>query len=154
VSMSFDAFALAAGPRLRGALVAAYGPEVGADAAADSLAYGWEHWDRVGRMSNPVGYLYRVGQTSARRSRQREGFTGALIDQSAVAVLPEFEPGLAPALAKLSEQQRVVVVMVHALGWGQTEVAEILEMSPSSVRTHLARGMARLQKLLEVDRVR
>jgi len=51
------------GSRLRAALVAAYGPDVGADAAAEALAYGFEHWDELESMSNPAGYLYRVGQT-------------------------------------------------------------------------------------------
>lgn len=51
-------------PRLRRALVAAYGTERGREAAAEALARAWEHWADVVEMSNPVGYLYRVGQSS------------------------------------------------------------------------------------------
>jgi hypothetical protein len=29
----------------------------GRDAAADALAYGWEHWERIKDMKNPIGYL-------------------------------------------------------------------------------------------------
>ena len=43
------------------------------------------------------------------------------------------------------------VVLVHAFGWGQVDVAELLEISTSSVRTHLARGIARLHAALEVS---
>jgi hypothetical protein len=32
------------------------------------LAYGFEHWGKVGPMANPAGYLYRVGQSEARRA--------------------------------------------------------------------------------------
>ena len=39
-----------------------------------ALAYGWQHWDRIGAMANPVGYLFRVGQSAARTDRRREGF--------------------------------------------------------------------------------
>lgn len=44
---AYDEFLVAHGERLRLALVAAYGPDAGADAAADAVAYGWEHWDRL-----------------------------------------------------------------------------------------------------------
>jgi predicted RNA polymerase sigma factor len=57
--------------RLRHALTARYGSEVGKDAAADALAYGWEHWQRVRAMENPVGYLYTVGRDRGRRISQR-----------------------------------------------------------------------------------
>jgi DNA-directed RNA polymerase specialized sigma24 family protein len=42
------------------------------------------------------------------------------------------------------------VLLVHALGWTQTEAAELLGLDVSTVRTHLARGVARLQHALEV----
>ncbi len=45
---TFEAFVRDAEPRLRRALVAAYGPEQGRDAAAEALAYAWEHWDGCG----------------------------------------------------------------------------------------------------------
>jgi predicted RNA polymerase sigma factor len=53
--------------RLRHALTAALGLEAGKDAAAEAFAYGWEHWERVGAMVNPVGYLYTVGRSSGRK---------------------------------------------------------------------------------------
>ena len=57
-------------PRLRIALVARYGPERGREATAEALAFAWEHWERVGQMDNPIGYLFRVGQSKS-RSRRR-----------------------------------------------------------------------------------
>jgi hypothetical protein len=49
---SFTEFARATEQRLRVALCAALGPERGREAAADALAYGWEHWDRISEMDN------------------------------------------------------------------------------------------------------
>jgi DNA-directed RNA polymerase specialized sigma24 family protein len=66
-STAFEDVAAEAEPRLRRALVARYGVELGNDLCSDALAYGWEHRDRVGAMTNPIGYLYRVAQSSARR---------------------------------------------------------------------------------------
>ena len=55
---SFTDFVRVAEPRLRQALCAAFGGEVGRESASEALAYGWEHWDRVSAMSNPAGYLW------------------------------------------------------------------------------------------------
>jgi len=52
---SFTEFVVAYETRLRQALMAACGGERGRDAACDALSYGWEHWDRVRPMDNPVG---------------------------------------------------------------------------------------------------
>ena len=57
----FTRFAEEAEPRLRLALCSGFGRQVGLEAAEDALVYGWEHWDRVKGMENPVGYLYAVG---------------------------------------------------------------------------------------------
>ena len=145
MGVEFEPFAEEVGPRLRHALVAAYGVDVGVDAAADALAYGFEHWARVSSMTNPSGYLYRVGQSSAQRLLRRP----VRLPRADVARLPDVSPELVPALEKLSEQQRIVVVLVGGLQWRQSEVAELLELSESSVRTHLQRGLTSLRSILE-----
>jgi hypothetical protein len=67
-----------------------------ADAVAEALAYGWEHWDRVSAMENPLGYLYRVGQS---RSRPRSG--PLVLPPPGEVGVPEIEPALVPALLAL-----------------------------------------------------
>ena len=146
IPVMFDRFVDGEGVRLRAGLVAAYGPEVGMDAASEAMAYGWEHWDRLSSMTNPAGYLYRVGQTAARTLLRR----GPLMPAPAPDEAHDVEPRLPDALAQLSESQRTCVMLVHAFGWPQTEVADLLDMSISTVRTHLARGLAKLQSSLEV----
>jgi RNA polymerase sigma-70 factor (ECF subfamily) len=59
--VTFEQFVRERGPGLRAALVAAYGPQIGLDAASEALAYGWEQWARLRTMENPAGYLFRVG---------------------------------------------------------------------------------------------
>jgi len=135
--------------RLRQVLVARYGMELGAEAWHDAVAYGWQHRDRLAGMANPVGYLYRVAQTSVRRQRR----WSRTVDLVAVdpAHLPDVEPGLPAALASLSARQRIVVLLVHAHGWTQQEAADVLGMDVSTLRNHLRRGMTRLRQKLGVD---
>jgi len=142
---SFSEFVAANEKRIREALTAACGDDVGRDAAAEALAYGWTHWDRVAGLANPVGYLYKVGRRRGRRMLSRRRPLYERVDPSR---LPEIEPKLPDALAQLSERQRTVVVLVHCDGWSQGEVAEQLGLSRSAVRNHLDRGMKSLRAAL------
>lgn len=143
---AFEAFVTDAEPRLSHALAAAYGFEVGADAAADALAYAWEHWERLQAMENPTGYLYRVGQSKARRYHRPR----RLFPEVPPSGFPDVEPGLPGALARLSQQQRSAVVLVHGLQWSEREAAEVLGVSRASLRTHLTRGLSRLRTAMGV----
>jgi len=145
---TFEAFAAAAGPRLLRAFVAAYGTERGQDAVAEALGYAWEHWNRVSRMANPVGFVFRVGQsrTRPRRSIPLPRLWNPDAGNGDVLV----EPGLADALTSLSAPQRVAVVLVHGYGWTLREVAELLDVTVSTVQTHADRAMAKLRAALEV----
>ena len=142
----FEAFFADVEPRLRRALVAGLGGERGREATAEAMGWAWEHWDRVRSMANPAGYLYRVGR-SRTRGRRRPVVFASPADVST----PWVEPGLAPALAALSEQQRVVVVLVHGYGWSQREVADLLDVATSTVQTYLERALGRLRSALEVS---
>jgi DNA-directed RNA polymerase specialized sigma24 family protein len=144
--MGFGAFVAQVEPRLRRGLMASYGSDRGREATADALAVAWERWDQVRQMANPVGYLYRVGQSSTRSRKQPNLFYRP--ENTEVWV----EPGLPKALADLSERQRVVVYLVHAYGFPVHDVADLLELRESSVRTHLRRGLSSLRRSLKVDR--
>lgn len=144
---TFATFFAEAEPKLRPALIARYGGELGRDATAEALAYGWQHWDRVAEMDNPVGYLYRVGERWGRRQRPKQAIGTA--DAAAGPEL-EFEPGLAPALAALSVRQRQVVVLTTGYGLTHAETADLLGIRRSSVQNHAERGLKRLRDHLGV----
>jgi len=148
----FAAFVREFEPRLVRALVASWGLVDGREAAVDALSWAWEHWNRLQDVTNQLGYLYRVGQSAARHNRSRKA-PGRLRPTDAPQ-LPDVEPALLPALGKLSEQQRTVVVLVHAYGWSQTDVAQLLEVNVSTVREHLARGLIKLRTALGVTDAR
>jgi DNA-directed RNA polymerase specialized sigma24 family protein len=142
---AFEAFVTDAEPKLRRALVAAYGFEDGRDATADALAYAWEHWERLRDVSNLSGYLFRVAQSGRRRKRPP-----VLFDTSGWAE-HLFEPGLPGALATLSRCQRVAVVLVYGYGYTLREVSELTGVRKTTVQTHVERGLARLRVKLGVN---
>ena len=147
---AFSVFVIDAEPRLRRALCAMRGPAAGRDAVAEALAWAWEHWDRVQAMENPVGYLYRVG-VSRTRIRRLEAVSVPEPVSTGTGHASVLEPGLGPALARLTERQRTVVVLVHGCGWSYTEVAAALDLSKSAVGTHVARAMEQLRSDLGVE---
>jgi DNA-directed RNA polymerase specialized sigma24 family protein len=110
--------------------------------------YGWEHWDRVQRMDNPCGYLYRVGARRAQALKKPR--PRPLFPAPPVAHNPWIEPGLPDALASLSPKQRTVVVLVHGYGLSWREAAQLLRISAGSVQRHLERGLTRLRTTLGV----
>lgn len=143
---AFTRFVKETEPRLSYALAAAYGPEIGADVTADALAYAWQNWEKVQLMENPAGYLYRVAQSRSRVYRRPR----RLFPSVAPGDAPEVEPGLPAALENLTRNQRVAVVLIHAMGWTEEESAAFLGVSRSTVRTHAERGIGRLRAALEV----
>jgi RNA polymerase sigma factor (sigma-70 family) len=145
----FSRFAADVQPRLRRALVSFYGIEVGSEVTADALALAWERWDTVEAMANPVGYLFRVGQSRSRRYRRR----AIILPAIPASEVHEIDPRLPRALANLSNQQRAAVLLVHAHGWTQSETADALGCSVSTLRNHLDRGMRRLRASLGGDDV-
>jgi hypothetical protein len=90
----FAAFFDAAERRLRLALTGAFGVETGHDATAEALAWAWQNWGDVREMTDPVGYIYRVGRTRALRGLDRDvASTGATIEaHPSDWEIPNFEP--------------------------------------------------------------
>jgi DNA-directed RNA polymerase specialized sigma24 family protein len=145
LATAFTGFVRANERRLRHALIAGFGGDLGREAASEALTYAWENWERVHGMENPVGYLYTVGRNWALRSRTEASPPLRLVGRD---VEPHVEPGLAAALAALSARQRAVVVMVHCFDWSLAETADVLGLAKTTIQNHLERGMAALRREL------
>jgi DNA-directed RNA polymerase specialized sigma24 family protein len=143
---SFTEFARDVEPRLKRALVAAFGVEIGIEATRDALAIGWERWDQIREKPNPAGYLFGVGRNRARRRVVRR----AAFPVPPSAREPWVEPALPGALRRLSERQRVAVILLHGYAWTYAEVSELMGVSVSTVEQHAARGMAKLRRAIGV----
>ncbi len=144
----FERFVATDCARLRRVLIAYFGIDIGNDVANDAIEYAWRNWARVRKMDNPTGYLFRVGQTAARRHRRWE---------RKVELPPEhrnqdatIDPGLHRALAQISPEQRACVVMVKVFDWSYQQTADALGLPVTSVRNHVHRGLTALRTALSV----
>ena len=146
VTKSFESFAAEAEPKLRRAFAGALGVARQADAVAEALAYAWEEWEKVQEMKYPLGYLFRVGQS---RTRPRKPLRLPPIEHASGD--STFEPGLPAALMALPDTQRTAVWLAHGCNWSHQEIAEVLDVSTSTVSTHVNRGLERLRKELGVQ---
>ena len=144
---AYTAFARGVEPKLRCALVAACGPDRGLDATEDALVYAWEHWEKIQTASNPAGLLYRIGRRRASRIRQPLPLFGEM----PVNDPDPAEPGLSPALAHLSKQQRTAVVLIDGFGYTLREVADLLGVGRSTVQKHHDRGLDKLRREMGVN---
>lgn len=130
--------------RLRRALIGSVGADRVDDAVAEALAWAYEHRDEVSAMANPVGYLYRVGQSKVRRPKKVRLF------QREQPTIPDVEPDLVGALARLPKSQRTAVWLAHGCGWTHAEIGEVMDVTSSTVATHVSRGLSSLRTELGV----
>ena len=144
----FDEFTATDGTHLQQALVAAYGPEDGADIYADAMLRAWTDWDSIGRMGNPAGYLWRVAQSSHRRyrrwSRKPRFPSRMMLERNDLT-----DRDLFLSLGSLSDAERVAVVMVHAHRATYQEVADLLGVPVTTVNNLVHRGLNRLRVALK-----
>ncbi len=143
----FTAFARDLEPKLRYALAGTAPSDDVQEAVQDALVYAWRHWERVSTLANPGGYLYRVARRKTWRRRRRPPL---VVGEGAVHDGYTGEPHLPRAMATLSASQRKVVFLVEGLGLSQREVADLLSVRRSTVRTHLNRGISKLREAMGV----
>lgn len=136
-------------PRLRRALVARYGVDLGTEVAAEAVAWGLEHPDRLAATANPAGYLYRVGQSAARRLLRARRGRVAFPPEQPFPEAPGLPGDVFAELARLRHEQRVAVLLVHGYRFTYREVAELLNTTEAAVTNHVHRGLAKLRSRLE-----
>lgn len=142
---SFDELIDLVRARLLPVLWSKWGVEVGGDICCEVEEYAWGNRERLLRMSNPLGFLYRVSQSRARRYTRwskRTTFPSRFPDL--VHEDSQLHDTL-QMLAVLAPDQRTCVLLVHGFGWTYNEVAELVGMKRSEVNNHVHRGLARLR---------
>jgi RNA polymerase sigma-70 factor (sigma-E family) len=117
-------------------------------------------WDRVRDQDDPLPYLRQVVVNLARSRIRRK----ALARRHSLAVVAparaaeddalagDDRRAVRAALAGLSTRQRECVVLRYFLDCSTEETAEALGVSQGTVKTHLHRGLAAMEKVLEVGR--
>ncbi|NOX31804.1 MAG: RNA polymerase sigma factor [Actinobacteria bacterium] len=137
---------------LRHVLVSIHGAQRAQDVLALALEWVWETWPRALSLDHPVAYLVRVGASRIRSWDSKERGTISRwhpyqpehLDQ-----LPDLD--LEHALTRISERQRLSVVLVSAFGWRYRDVADLLGISLPTVQVHHRRGLRALRAVLNSE---
>lgn len=124
--------------------------------AQDAFLRLWERWDRVGRLDDPEGYLFRTAMNVWRSRRRR-----AAVALRKVVRPSQPEDALASvdandvvtrALAVLTPKQRAAVVLTDLLDLTSEEAGRALGIRASTVRVLAGRGRDRLRQEMEDHR--
>lgn len=108
----------------------------------------WERWDRVGRIEEPAGYLFRTAM-NLHRSALRRAMTAARRTLRAPLGADPFDEVAAHdeavrALGALTPRQRAAVVVTELLGYSSEEAGSILGIRAGTVRTLTSQARAAL----------
>jgi len=122
------------------------------EAVNEAMTRAYAHWQRVSRLDNPAGWVFRVAfnwATSWWRKVRRE--QGVLTDARHPRVEPTDPAVLAArdALKELALAQRTVVVCRVLLDMSTAETAAALRISEGTVKSRLSRGLAALRVALD-----
>jgi RNA polymerase sigma factor (sigma-70 family) len=115
----------------------------------------WERWDRVARMENPTGYLYRIAM-NAFRSRYRVAVRAGKRVIHAGQPRDLYEEAderdaVARAMRTLSPRQRAALVLIELIGFRSEEAGALLGVRAASVRALAHQGRAALRKTMEAN---
>lgn len=153
----FDEFFRAELPQLIRFLIhAGFSWEESRDAAAEAMLSAYQGWSEI---QHPKAYVRTAAQRIAghhnRRDRERalRSIQGGLVTPDQTDPFPMIDEALdaLPRLLALLDQvpikQRLVLVW-HLDGFTNTEIAEHLEMLPTTVASHLRHAKKRVRDLL------
>lgn len=125
------------------------------DIAQDTLTKAFRKWRRI-RKDAPrwVSRVAANGAIDVWRKQRKTDSTGNIeLNVDELRRAHNGEPiierlALVDALSRLSRRQREVVVLRYLAGYPEADVAEILDCSVGSVKTHASRGLDRLRKTM------
>ncbi|HKT04960.1 MAG TPA: RNA polymerase sigma factor [Rugosimonospora sp.] len=133
-------------------------PEDADDIAQVCMIHALREWDRI---QDPFRWIYTVARRATWRTAERTFKTVELDEQEPALVVhdqaqnaalaSELNAAIERALDDMSPRSREVWVMWYALDLSTDEIAQILGLSPSTVRTLLQRARIRLRERLRSE---
>lgn len=126
------------------------------DVAHDAFAKVFDAWDRVADTDRLDAYLKATVVNVVRGSHRRRQVAERSPSPTLRAIPSAEDDAIAEfsrrrtldAVATLPLRQRACVVMRHWMHMTESEIAEALDVSVGSVRTHVKRGMRTLERTL------
>ncbi len=132
------------------------------DMAQDAVQAAWAiAWRKLTSLREPERlqpWLVTIAANEARQAMRRQRRHGVVQIEVADVGSDEHDPSgratrfdLSAALRRLSPEDRSVLALRHVAGFDATEIGRAMGMSPSGVRSRLARAAARLRTELGDD---
>lgn len=123
-----------------------------ADAAElmqDAFLKLWERWDRIDRIADLRGYLFRVALNGSRMRARAARRAARRLVAPASSTDPYGEIDLREDVRKmllsLAPRQRVALALLDMYGYGSEEAARIMGIRPSTVRALASQGRSVLR---------
>jgi RNA polymerase sigma-70 factor (ECF subfamily) len=123
-----------------------------ADAAElmqDAFLKLWERWDRLDRIADPTGYLFRVAlngsRVRTRAARVARRLTPVERDRDPFDEI-ELREDVRRLLLDLAPRQRAALLLLDMYGYGSEEAGRIMGVRPSTVRALATQGRAVLRR--------
>jgi RNA polymerase sigma-70 factor (ECF subfamily) len=117
-------------------------PDAASEATDEAFARALARWHRVGSMSSPTGWTYRVALNQLRRRFRRQLHEDRLLlsadDKSAAEQDLSLWLQVLEAVKPLTVRQRTVLALTYVADLPQGEVASLLHVSRSTVASTLA----------------
>ncbi|MFI1285194.1 RNA polymerase sigma factor [Streptomyces sp. NPDC020858] len=131
------------------------------DAAQETMIAAHRYWARVSTLENQKAWLFRIASqrlSQARQTRQKLGLItdphelpDHLVERDAMARRVD-QIAILEAVRKLPARQATAMALQLQFDHPLSEIAEIMEISTGSVKTHLHHARATLATLLaDVD---
>jgi RNA polymerase sigma factor (sigma-70 family) len=148
-SHSFDECYARSFSKVLSAAIAACGNRTDAeDAVQDAYLIALRRWEQVSGYDLPEAWVLKVAMRRLWRSRRRhrhraEPFEVTVPPRATVEETAQAREVLG-ALAALSPDFRIPIVMCAVLGWPQAEIAEVLRIPRNTLANRIYRGRATL----------
>ena len=110
----------------------------------DSFVEVYRRWQEIRK---PGAYLRCTVVSRCRSALQRRKMRGAHPVKELTVSAPASE--LWDVLSRLSDDQRIAVVLRYYGGYSASDIAAMLQIPSATVRSHLRRGLSTLRKELE-----
>ncbi len=146
VEQDFDQFFRAVFAKAVGVAQRVTGDRAAAeDAALEALAKAHFRWNRIGTEPWREVWVLRVAVNEAIRRLPKPREMTRPLEAADPADEVVLRQTLTAALRKLPRRQCEVVVLRYLIGLSETQVAEALNISHGTVKTHLRRGISGLR---------
>lgn len=132
-----------------------------ADVVADTMLVAWRRIDDVPPEPETRLWLFGVARNvinNSRRRRRRQARLGERLRSQFIETASQIEPidtdlarAIRTALGRLKPVEREIILLATGEHLAPAEIATVLDLNPSTVRTHLQRARAKIRLELAID---